>query len=95
MGWFPLAITLEGGLKRGHNVMKVLKLPYLYIWTGPTHCFLESSGWVAYMETHPKTNTYEHLPIVNTLLLWTIPHGEGDVWAHGMINVGVISDATS
>ena len=24
--------------------------------------------------TLPKTNTYKHLPIVNTLLPWTVPH---------------------
>ena len=38
-----------------HNVVS-WRLVLIYMRTPPTHYYLESSGRVTYMETHPKSN---------------------------------------
>ena len=45
--------------------------------------------------TPPKINTYERLPIVNTLQPPTVPHGVRVFWTHIVTILGVISGAAS
>ena len=60
----------------------------------PIVIILESSGRVAYMETHHKTNTYKCLPIANVYYLEPFP----TVWdcqGHKVTVLGAISGVTS
>ena len=45
--------------------------------------------------TLPKTNTCRHLPIVNTLLPWTITTLYRSAWDHKVTVLGAIRDAIS